>query len=411
MLPNSQFDLTNVVCFCLVVIQSSPASSSSSSSPSSAVASRRKLALRALDLMWHVIQDETKASPELAAAGRLRLERMLLLSSASSQLSSLSTTSHALNTCDDFTCEARFMFLQKSSKNLSLRKSVPNSLLLLQSIAEALPLQSDPFQGDSSGHDMDMDLGSSQPEATMYVDGDNNVPPPPPPPEFDSSGDGPKSRPDALMWLNEHCHLLHALLADIQAFLFRAKTLFDKDNMTDNDGQDNPIMDNGLGFLEHVRLRLRFLRFLMRNSPLQLTTERVDVLWDVLCTKSVTVRQRELSLFWFEQALSPSPSGFVEVDHAIIRYIFEHKLTSPSSFANVTFAAYSCIERYFVHLNMEAGKLIDVENPQGVIFCAREHQLDGGDVMWRLVLEATDTGESKMRLQVVVMGIGMGDRH
>jgi hypothetical protein len=57
-------------------------------------------------------------------------------------------------------------------------------------------------------------------------------------------------------------------------------------------------------------------------------------------------------------------------------------------------AAYSCIERYFVHLNIHESLIArfpihgDISDHLDYRVFARELQLYGGDVMWRIVLEA-----------------------
>lgn len=74
-----------------------------------------------------------------------------------------------------------------------------------------------------------------------------------------------------------------------------------------------------------------------------------------------------------------SEMEFVVLDLDMTRYVFEHKLTALASFQSLSLAAYTCIFCYFLHLNVATGHVSNA-------LCALDFQLEGIDVIWRIIL-------------------------
>lgn len=104
-----------------------------------------------------------------------------------------------------------------------------------------------------------------------------------------------------------------------------------------------------LGYLEEIKARLEFVKYLYSNSNESLDNWHVRVLWETFIFNAVCEKESDLVFNWLTSATNSWPNRIMASETLQV-YIFTELLLKikPSSF---TQAAFMCFERFFININ------------------------------------------------------------
>jgi ubiquitin C-terminal hydrolase len=148
----------------------------------------------------------------------------------------------------------------------------------------------------------------------------------------------------------------------------------------------------GCGSLAHVdqvSMRLDFLDFVLANSPIVLTREHLDALWQSLIVEALNDVESELAYQWLRNTLSPK-HYVVFADASLPAYLLSARIAT-SDPAAVTPEAFSFFAAFFRYVNQQAGHAMIVHSTtssQIDIIVSNYDELVGVDFLWRVALDA-----------------------
>jgi ubiquitin C-terminal hydrolase len=163
-------------------------------------------------------------------------------------------------------------------------------------------------------------------------------------------------------------------------------------------------------YLDHVRTRLEFLKFLLVQEIVTLSRTHLDSLWKAFHDESLSVQAKEMFFRWLVDLLKSKKAdptyyvgqnvNFYSMDpissrskkllsDEVLSHVFESKLSSPSM-CQVTLAGFRCIEAFFLEVNVQRGAVeMAIESEQSttpsfkVLFFSK---LVGLELLWNVFL-------------------------
>jgi hypothetical protein len=157
--------------------------------------------------------------------------------------------------------------------------------------------------------------------------------------------------------------------------------------------------------MEHIKIRLGFLEYILSNSSLKLTGDQAETLWDSLVTNMLVQEERSMCFKWLEEARSESKGEFVPFEENVIERLFVSKMTKMDA-TQLNLAGYIVFEQYFLSLNEKAGKIKTIERfvTQGYSDnYTTSSDLLGLNNMWRFALDSHDEEISRRAMKCLNM--------
>lgn len=199
------------------------------------------------------------------------------------------------------------------------------------------------------------------------------------------------------------------LLRDLEAFKTAAQQQAQAAGLAP-EAIDAHVFGSHTPYLEAVRERLVFLRYILQNSQLpRLAPEQVDVLWARLYQQALTSREQDECVRWLRQAagavtLSGAVGSAKEptlLQPAALAHLFHQRLVVDLMPQFLTLSGYECAVRYFLIVNAGLGSsdatalalprlqlLPTALSDTCDQFVVHDFDLAGMDYMWRVALEA-----------------------
>ena len=293
---------------------------------------------RCLDILWNVVQDESKCSQPIVDQAKGLIKDCL---------SSI------------FSQELRIPTMNKCIENLKEHKSVCSSLQLLVKIIELYPttthMSSEPVRWTIIGHLDDSaklldhffsDVKYFKDNASKKININNN-------------NDEEKKADDVQRFKND-----------------------DKIN--------NLIMGNGkFKYLDEVKERLQFLQYVLQeNHTIKLTEEHANILWESFVVNALTLKEREGTFGSFKKMVNAGrPRKYLYLQEGVPEKIFTNQMMKDISIESMTQSAYDCFERYFVFVNCQKNHLRMMESNKQFLVNNYDN-LIGLEMLWQIALKS-----------------------
>jgi ubiquitin C-terminal hydrolase len=165
-----------------------------------------------------------------------------------------------------------------------------------------------------------------------------------------------------------------------------------------------PVGKSRIAHLEHVKLRLRFLEYLLSNSSLPISSDGVDLLWDCFITQALCAPERELAFAFLEKP-NQNADGYPILPESVLQHIFSNKMLKMDG-SQLSMAGYRLFERYFVTLNEKSAKVKRLQaaaegdaNANSATFVALASDLIGFENLWDIALSSEDASVADVAVE------------
>ena len=170
---------------------------------------------------------------------------------------------------------------------------------------------------------------------------------------------------------------------------------------------DQAVVCSRMEHLEQIQLRLNFLTFVLRNSPLRLNTEQVDMLWDACIAGAESETEREMTYRWLKDACARRKATVME--DSVSAHLFRAKMGSASKewLTQITVEGFSCFTRFFILANEDSGALVRIGGSEGAggtgavrgefafQLLKLPETIEGIDCLWGILLHAEQNDVEK----------------
>eukprot|EP00124_Ichthyophonus_hoferi_P002249 Ihof_evm1s146 gene=Ihof_evmTU1s146 len=242
--------------------------------------------------------------------------------------------------------------------------------------------------------------------------------------------------------LEKKYNLLTTVISDLEYYKSKARAILNRKQVQKKKkfeayGGDSPEISNeiinntiltddetGRPHLQQVKVRLRFLEFLLTQTPLVLHQEQVDKLWQLCMTETFTAQETWTFFSWCEHLMVGQSSGdqnypdFTAFEDLVTEHLFVNKMKE-LEFDEINATSYRLFERFFYHVNAKKNKLaiqlqgeapglssvsegvqnIRATSSQYEIESYTFHDLVGLDSLWEIIVQAKsdEVGEIAIR--------------
>ena len=202
--------------------------------------------------------------------------------------------------------------------------------------------------------------------------------------------------------LNEREHLLEMFFSDLRSYHDTAKAqLLPAEGMAVPD-PDNAVVADGVGHLRQINTRFDFLYFVLRCSPLTISTEQALLLWDCLVADAISPAEVTATLGWLRKACRSQWQGFVGstmfADGAA-EALFTSRMIEGDHRCPMSKVGFECLRAFFVLVNEAEGRLKRVgASKDEVEVQVLPSELVGLQAVWRVALEAKDALVAKQAI-------------
>jgi len=142
-----------------------------------------------------------------------------------------------------------------------------------------------------------------------------------------------------------------------------------------------------LGYSSEIHSRLGFLQYILVNSKLTLSRNKIINLWDLLHNHALNALERERCFLWFDRAVRPVESGnYPMFDRDTCKFVFEEIIMKGIDATTLGAKGYTCFERYFTRVNKWEGRL----RYDGYAWTAISFPLIGIEVLWNIILNVSE---------------------
>ncbi|KAF9917165.1 hypothetical protein BX616_001769 [Lobosporangium transversale] len=192
----------------------------------------------------------------------------------------------------------------------------------------------------------------------------------------------PNGENEGLLFYEQSCASLSDLfIANLKAYTLALKTLPPTPSPTVSAFLPLSTLQNSQDYWrgQQLKIRLDFLKVMARLYPVYWnSSDLADTLWSSLIVDPIGIQEQDEAFICLESMNEPH---FVE-------YVYE-KLLPTLEIARITQRAWHCVQRYFLLLNWNKGKLIasDMSNDNSPAFVVLA-SLYGMDLIWEIALHA-----------------------
>lgn len=142
--------------------------------------------------------------------------------------------------------------------------------------------------------------------------------------------------------------------------------------------------ESSINYVEEVKVRLNFLKYIYSNSTESLTTDHIEVLWNCFVLNASSETECDNLFSWLTSSTIAWPNRSMLSDELQV-FIFTNLLLKlhPSTFS---LAGFNCFERFFINVNKQyhlVGNYGSDENLE--VF---DIQLISIEALWEIMLEA-----------------------
>ncbi|CAG9332998.1 unnamed protein product [Blepharisma stoltei] len=143
--------------------------------------------------------------------------------------------------------------------------------------------------------------------------------------------------------------------------------------------------DMDVNYIEEIKMRLEFLKFLYSNSSESIHPKHAQLLWDTLVINSATESEHEEYFSWLVKTLTNWHGDYAAFDDDIIHLIFTDMLLKldPRFYSS---GAYKCFETVFININKQHGLLYKYDFDEEID--VKDITLLGIQALWELILQA-----------------------
>lgn len=142
--------------------------------------------------------------------------------------------------------------------------------------------------------------------------------------------------------------------------------------------------DCELNYIDELKARLGFMRYLYVNSSETLQLKHAQVLWEVLIMNAVTDEEHEILFSWLSSTLNIWFSEGIIINEELTHHIFTDLFLKLDP-RFISIEGYLCFEKFFVNLNKQHG-IISSEYESDIE--VRELALLGMQYLWEILLQA-----------------------
>ena len=198
-------------------------------------------------------------------------------------------------------------------------------------------------------------------------------------------------RADVIANLNAKSNLLQALFEDLQRYNTAARDAAAAGLAADPDFKPAGMFVGGsrTKHADQISGRLSFLGYVLECSPLEVTREQVDLLWNELAVGGVSDADRSLALSWFCQGTDAIMKGdglLFSSETAL--HVFNSRMSEESYTNNLSKSGFSCLRAFFLLANHVANRI--VANDLHTHYVVADLDLVGLDVIWNVALRCQD---------------------
>ncbi|ELR25257.1 uncharacterized protein ACA1_290210 [Acanthamoeba castellanii str. Neff] len=145
------------------------------------------------------------------------------------------------------------------------------------------------------------------------------------------------------------------------------------------------VLEGRYPHLKQVSTRLDFIRFVFDYSIARLTKDRADIMWESLVLNSMSREEVETTLGWFYRICSSfSKQNSNTITGVMVDNFFEHRL-GKLDVASLSGMGFDCFRRYFCCLNSQHRSL-RMEGPIDDFLVLQFDGLLGLDQLWNVAL-------------------------
>jgi len=145
--------------------------------------------------------------------------------------------------------------------------------------------------------------------------------------------------------------------------------------------------DNKLNYIQEIKARLEFLKFLYSNSSETLHPRHAQVMWEMMVLNAVTESEQNEYFNWMCSVLSNWLGDYNAIDDDVIHLIFTDMILKLDP-RYLTFPAFQCFDKFFININKQHGLLYKYEFDDEID--VKDIDLLGMKALWEVVLQARD---------------------
>jgi ubiquitin C-terminal hydrolase len=142
--------------------------------------------------------------------------------------------------------------------------------------------------------------------------------------------------------------------------------------------------EGSLNYVEEVKARLDFLKYIYSNSNESLTNLHIEVLWDCFIINASSESEYENLFNWLTSSTISWPNRSMLSDE-LQEFIFTNLLLKLDS-SSYSLAAFSCFERFFININKQYRLLSNYSSDEHLEVL--DIKLISMEVLWEIILEA-----------------------
>lgn len=142
--------------------------------------------------------------------------------------------------------------------------------------------------------------------------------------------------------------------------------------------------DCEMNYLEELKFRLEFIKFLYQNSAETLQVKYCQVLWEAIVLNPVLEDEHEILFVWINSTLNTWFSERVIINEELTHLIFTDMFLKLDP-RSLSLEGYLCFEKFFINLNKQHGIISNEYDSDMEI---RESSLLGIQYLWEIILQA-----------------------